>query len=86
MKYLREMLYLILTENSFQFCGSNCLQNHGTAIGTKSPKEERMKNGKERYQCKSAFLNAFLNVFDLAYLWPVKLVRDENKAFWSGET
>ena len=34
-KYLREMLYLILTENSFQVCGSNYLQTHGTAMGTK---------------------------------------------------
>ena len=34
-KYLRKMLYLILTENSFQFCGSNYLQTHGTAMGTK---------------------------------------------------
>ena len=34
-KNLREMLYLILTENSFQFCGSNHLQTHGTAMGTK---------------------------------------------------
>ena len=34
-KYLREILYLILTENSFQFCGSNYLQTHGTAMGTK---------------------------------------------------
>ena len=34
-KYLREMLYLILTENSFQFCGSNYLQTYGTAMGTK---------------------------------------------------
>ena len=29
------MLYLILTENSFEFCGSNYLQTHGTAMGTK---------------------------------------------------
>ena len=29
------MLYLILTENSFQFCGSNYLQIHETAMGTK---------------------------------------------------
>ena len=30
------MLYLILTENSFQFCGrNNYLQTHGTAMGTK---------------------------------------------------
>ena len=29
------LLYLILTENSFQFCGSNYLQTHGTAMGTK---------------------------------------------------
>ena len=36
-KYLREMLYVIVTENSFQFCGSNCLQTHGTAMGTKMP-------------------------------------------------
>ena len=34
-KYLREILYLILKENSFQFCGSNYLQTHGTAMGTK---------------------------------------------------
>ena len=34
-KYLREMFYLILTENSFQFCDSNYLQTHGTAMGTK---------------------------------------------------
>ena len=34
-KYLREMLYLILTETSFQFCGNNYLQTHGTAMGTK---------------------------------------------------
>ena len=34
-KYLREMLYLILTENAFQFCGSNYPQTHGTAMGTK---------------------------------------------------
>ena len=34
-KYLREMLYLISTENSFQFCGSNYLQTNGTAMGTK---------------------------------------------------
>ena len=34
-KYVREVLYLILTENSFQFCGSNYLQTHGTAMGTK---------------------------------------------------
>ena len=34
-KYLREILYLILTENLFQFCGSNYLQTHGTAMGTK---------------------------------------------------
>ena len=35
-KYLRKMLYLILTENSFQFCGSYYLQTHGTAMGTKA--------------------------------------------------
>ena len=34
-EYLREMLYHILTENSFQFCGSNYLQTHGAAMGTK---------------------------------------------------
>ena len=34
-KYLREMLYHILTENSFQFCGSNYLQTHGATMGTK---------------------------------------------------
>ena len=35
-KYLREMLYFISTENSFQFCGSNYLQTGGTAMGTKT--------------------------------------------------
>ena len=33
--YLREMLTLILKENSFQFNGKNYLQIHGTAMGTK---------------------------------------------------
>ena len=33
--YLREMLRLILKENSFQFNGKNYLQIHGTAMGTK---------------------------------------------------
>ena len=32
---LREMLGLILKENSFQFNGRNYLQTHGTAMGTK---------------------------------------------------
>ena len=31
----REMLDLILKENSFQFNGENYLQTHGTAMGTK---------------------------------------------------
>ena len=34
-KYLRQMLHLILNENLFQFCGSNYLQTHETAMGTK---------------------------------------------------
>ena len=34
-KHLREMLDLILKENSFQFNGENYLQTHGTAMGTK---------------------------------------------------
>ena len=33
--FLREMLGLILKENSFQFNGDNYLQTHGTAMGTK---------------------------------------------------
>ena len=33
--YLREMLRLILKENSFQFNGKHYLQIHGTAMGTK---------------------------------------------------
>ena len=33
--YLKEMLKLILEENSFQFIGNNYLQTHGTAMGTK---------------------------------------------------
>ena len=34
-RYLREMLSLILQENSFQFNGEDFLQSHGTAMGTK---------------------------------------------------
>ena len=34
-RFLREMLCLILNENSFQFNGENYLQTHGTAMGTK---------------------------------------------------
>ena len=33
--YLRDMLKLILKENSFHFNGKNYLQTHGTAMGTK---------------------------------------------------
>ena len=35
-KYLREMLRLILKENSFQFNERHYLQTHGTAVGTKT--------------------------------------------------
>ena len=34
--FLREMLSLILKENSFQFNGKDYLQTHGTAMGTKT--------------------------------------------------
>ena len=34
-RYLREMLSLILQENSFQFNRKDYLQTHGTAMGTK---------------------------------------------------
>ena len=34
-QYLREMLKLILRENSFQLNGKNYLQTHGTAMSTK---------------------------------------------------
>ena len=34
-RYFREMLSLILQENSFQFNGKDYLQSHGTAMGTK---------------------------------------------------
>ena len=34
-RFLREMLGLILNENSFKFNGENYLQTHGTAMGTK---------------------------------------------------
>ena len=34
-RFLREMLGLILNENSFQFNGENYLQTHGTVVGTK---------------------------------------------------
>ena len=33
--FLREILSLILKENSFQFNGKDYLQTHGTAMGTK---------------------------------------------------
>ena len=33
--FLREMLSLLLKENSFQFNGKDYLQTHGTAMGTK---------------------------------------------------
>ena len=33
--FVREMLSLILEENSFQFNGKDYLQTHGTAMGTK---------------------------------------------------
>ena len=33
--YIRDMLGLILKENSFHFNGKNYLQTHGTAMGTK---------------------------------------------------
>ena len=33
--YIKEMLRVILKENSFQFNGKNYLQIHGTAMGTK---------------------------------------------------
>ena len=33
--FLREMLSLILKENSFQFNGKDYLKTHGTAMGTK---------------------------------------------------
>ena len=33
--FLEKALGLILQENSFQFCGKNYLQTHGTAMGTK---------------------------------------------------
>ena len=34
-RLLAQALRLILQENSFQFCGKNYLQTHGTAMGTK---------------------------------------------------
>ena len=33
-RFVREMLQLILKENSFQFNGKSYLQTHGTAMGT----------------------------------------------------
>jgi len=35
--YLKDMLCLILQENSFQFRGNNFFRTHGTAMGTKMP-------------------------------------------------
>ena len=35
-RYLREMLGVILTENSFEFNGKNYLQTNGIAMGTKT--------------------------------------------------
>ena len=40
-RYLREMLSLILQENSFQFNGKDYLQTHGTGMGTKMAKVEK---------------------------------------------
>ena len=34
-RFLREMLGLVVNENSFQFNGENYFQKHGTAMGTK---------------------------------------------------
>ena len=34
-EHLKELLQLILTENSFKFNGQNFLQKHGVAMGTK---------------------------------------------------
>ena len=34
--YLPEMIRLILNENFFPFSGKHYLQNHGTAVGTKT--------------------------------------------------
>ena len=34
-RFLREMLGLVLNENSFQFNGENYFQKHGTSMGTK---------------------------------------------------
>ena len=34
--YVRDMLGVILTENSFEFNGNNYLQTHGVAMGTKT--------------------------------------------------
>ena len=36
LKIVREMLGLILTENSFEFIKKNYLQTHGVAMGTKT--------------------------------------------------
>ena len=61
-RYLREMLGLILKENSFQFNGENYLQTHGTAMGTKmavsfanifmAEIETKTVNTTKRYQAK----------------------------------
>ena len=32
---IRKKRYILYNENSFQFCGGNYLQTHGTAMGTK---------------------------------------------------
>ena len=48
-RFIREMLQLILKENSFQFNGKHYLQTHGTAMGTKMA---------------VAFANIFMNVIE----------------------
>ena len=72
--FLREMLSLILKENSFQFNGKDYLQTHGTAMGTKmavafanifmpSIKKEILRQSVNKPLTWKRF------IYDVFYLW-----------------
>ena len=49
--YMRQMLRLILKENSFQFNGKLYLQTHRTAMGTKTERERQFRQEKGNLRC-----------------------------------
>ena len=78
-KYLREMLYLILTENSFQFCGSSYLQTHRTSMGSKMAVALHGQNRKTNIKSElhqTAFLEKYID--DVFSLWNTSLDKIES--------